>query len=86
MIQFFQSAPWHQVSDFLAEGNPPLAIRILLLNTLFLIIFAYRRARGLPSMREKTALRVQGFLIAANTLILFELEIKSYLLYLDRII
>ncbi len=86
MIQFFQSAPWHQVSDFLAEGNPPLAIRILLLNTLFLIIFAYRRARGLPSMREKTALRVQGFLIAANTLILFEPEIKSYLLYLDRII
>jgi hypothetical protein len=86
VIEFFQSAPWHQLVDFLADGHPPLVVRILLLNTLFLVIFAYRRARGIPYMREKTAFRVQSFLIAANALILFEPEIRSYLKYLDRLI
>lgn len=85
MIDFFQNAPWHHAYDFLGNGHPPLAIRILILNTLFLMVFAFRRARGYPSMREKTALRVQVFLIAANALILFEPEIKSYLMYLDRL-
>jgi hypothetical protein len=86
VIEFFQNVPWHQVGDFLANGNPPLVIRILILNTLFFVIFAYRRARGVPAMREKTAFRVQTFLIAANALILFEPEIETTLSYFHRLI
>lgn len=86
MIEFFQNVPWHQLTDFFANGNPPLAIRILILNTLFLMIFAYRRARGIPTMRDKTAMWAQGFLIAANALILFQPEIQAGLQYIDRLI
>ena len=86
MIEFFQNAPWHHLHDFLANGNPPLVVRLLILNTIFFALFAYRRARGLPVMNAKAALRVQSFLIAANALLLFEPEIRSGLKYIDRFI
>ena len=86
MFKLFENAPWHQVYDFLADGNPPLVVRILVLNTMFFILFAYRRARGIPAMREATAIKVQGFLIAANALILFEPEIEATLNYIHRLI
>lgn len=86
MIDFFQDAPWDDIYEFFANGNPPLAIRILILNTIFLMVYAFRRARGVKVMGQTTALRVQAFLIAANALILFEPEIMSGLRYVDRFI
>lgn len=86
MIEFFQNAPWHNIYNFFANGSPSLAVRLLILNTMFFILYAYRRARGVPTMPQKTAVRVQGFLIAANALILFEPEIRAGLQYIDRFI
>ena len=86
MIEFFQGAPWHQLTDFLAAGDPPMITRILIVNTIFFVLFAYRRARGVPSMREKTAIRVQVLLLAANALVLFQHEIENYIDYIGRLI
>jgi len=72
--------------NFFADGNPPLVVRVLILNTIFLMVFAFRRARGVTIMGQKTALKVQVFLIAANALILFQPEIVAGLRYIDRII
>ncbi|MBC8038865.1 MAG: hypothetical protein H7X89_16800 [Rhizobiales bacterium] len=86
MFDFLLNAPWHHIYNFFADGNPPLAIRLLILNTMFFILFAYRRARGIPTMNAKAAVRVQSFLIAANALILFEPEIRAGLHHIDRLI
>lgn len=86
MIEFFQNAPWHHLYDYFADGNPPLAVRVLILNTIFLLVYMFRRARGVPMMGQKTALKVQVFLVAANALILFEPEIMAGMRYIDRFI
>lgn len=85
-MDFIQNAPWHHIQDFFADGHPPLLVRLLILNTIFFAIFAYRRARGAPTMNAKAAFRVQSFLIAANGLLLFEPEIRNGLRYIDRLI
>jgi len=86
VIEFFQNAPWHHLYNFFADGNPPLVVRVLILNTIFLLVYIFRRARGVSMMGQKTALQVQVFLIAANALMLFEPEIMSGLRYIDRFI
>ncbi len=86
LIELVQDAPWHHIYDFFANGNPPLAVRLLILNTIFFILFAYRRARGIPTMNPKSAMRVQTILIAANALLLFEPEIRDGIYYIDRLI
>ncbi len=79
MIELIKNTHWEQIYIFLADGEPPMIARILAVNTLFFILFAYRRARGIPAMREKIAVRVQGLLVAANVLILFQNEITSFI-------
>jgi len=86
VIEFIQNAPWHHIQDFFSNGNPPLLVRLLILNTIFFAIYAYRRARGAPTMNDKAAIRVQSLLIAANGLLLFEPEIRNGLKYIDRLI
>lgn len=56
-----------------------MILRILMVNTVFFMLFAYRRARGIPTMRQRTAIKVQSMLIVANALILFQNEIQSTL-------
>jgi hypothetical protein len=79
MINLIEHARWDQLYNALAGGEPPMIARILILNTLFFILFAIRRSRGVHSMRRDTAIRVQGLLIAANGLILFQDQILSYM-------
>ena len=79
MIELIKNTGWDQIYNFLADGEPPMIARILAINTLFFILFAFRRARGIPAMREKIAVRVQGLLVAANVLILFQNEITSFI-------
>ena len=54
-----------------------MVARIMALNTVFFILFAIRRARGVRAMREWTAIKVQGLLILANSLILFQEHIQG---------
>lgn len=74
-----ERAPWIDIYDFFASGQPPIAVRLLAFNTVFFILFAIRRARGAAAMRHSTAIRIQVLLIVANFLILFQDQIEGSL-------
>jgi hypothetical protein len=67
----FYAARWDELYRFFAAGNPPLALQLLLINTVFLIFFMIRRWRGKMRMRSQTAYVIQGLLIAANATLMF---------------
>lgn len=79
MLHAILNAPWNQIYDVLADGNPPMALRILAVNTVFFILFVVRRARGIASMPQKTAITVQSLLVFSNMLILFQDEVQHFL-------
>ena len=56
---------------FLVSGEPPLILRLLAINTIFLVIYVIRRARQEERMKEHSVYIVQAFLIAANVFVMF---------------
>lgn len=79
MIELVRNARWDQLYALLADGEPPMIARILALNTVFFILFAIRRTRGVPAMRRQTAIQVQSLLVLANWLVLFQNEIQDFM-------
>jgi hypothetical protein len=69
--ELFYAAPWGQLYQFFTAGEPPLALRLLLINTVFLVFFVVRRARSRSPMGSQTTNVTQGLLIAANVLLMF---------------
>ncbi len=78
MLELFRRARWDQAYDFLASGDPPIMFRLLAINTLFLILFVMRRIRSPHRMREGAVMQVQGLLIGANCLILFQNDVQRH--------
>ena len=79
MFELFSRARWDQGYEFLASGEPPMIFRLLAINTIFVILYVIRKAKAQNRMRETTVLQVQGLLILANCLILFQRDIQNYL-------
>jgi hypothetical protein len=79
MFDLLERTQWDQIYGVLTAGDPPMAYRLLALNTLFFVLFLIRRMRGAPSMRKEVAIRVQGLLIAANSLLLFQEQVIWFL-------
>ncbi len=71
MADQFLHAPWNDIYVFFTKGHPPLALQILLLNTVVLALFMARRMRGARAVRSETSIAIQCFLIFANALIMF---------------
>jgi hypothetical protein len=67
----FRLADWGEIYAFFAQGSPPLAIQILIINTIFFMLWIVRRMRGAPALRRETSMIVQAILILANMFILF---------------
>jgi len=65
-------ADWDELYAFLAQGSPPLAVQILVINTIFVMLWIIRRMRGAPALRRETSIAVQAILIIANLAILFQ--------------
>ena len=78
MLDLFFQAQWDELYAFFAEGQPPLAIQLLVVNTIFFVVFIMRRARGARSLRAQTATTVQGLLIFANAVVLFQDYVWQY--------
>jgi hypothetical protein len=72
MIDLFQRANWSEIYFFFARGNPPLAVVLLALNTVFFIYWIVRRMRGARAMRSETAIIVQALLLGSNLVIMFK--------------
>jgi hypothetical protein len=64
-------ARWQDLYLFLVSGEPPLILRLLAINTIFLVIYVIRRARQEERMKEQSVYIVQAFLIAANVFVMF---------------
>ncbi len=79
MNDLFLHARWGELYAFFSQGNPPLAFQILALNTIFFVLWILRRMRDAPALRAKTANIVQGLLIGANIMIIFQRDILSLL-------
>ena len=79
MSELFLLAQWDEIYAFFAKGDPPLAIQLLIVNTIFLIVMMIRRMRGAAPLRNDTFQIVQGLLIFANAAIVFQDQIKGYL-------
>ena len=71
-MDLFWAADWDGLYRSLAKGNPPLALQILALNTIFLVIFIVRRATAKNRMRSSTVEIIQLFLLVANIAIVFQ--------------
>jgi hypothetical protein len=71
-MDLFWAADWDGLYRSLAKGNPPLALQILALNTIFLVIFIIRRTTSKNRMRNSTVEIIQLFLLVANIAILFQ--------------
>jgi hypothetical protein len=83
MFELFSRARWDQAHDFLQSGDPPMMLRILGINTIFVIIYIIRRARSPHRLNQSTVFQVQALLLLANFLILFQRDIQRLL---DRFI
>jgi hypothetical protein len=74
----FQHADWDGLYRFFASGNPPLALQLLALNTVFFVLYLFHNARAKHPMRRSSAQAVQGLLIAANVAVLFRQEALNW--------
>lgn len=83
MIDQIVNAPWWQLTEFFTKGEPPLIGQLMLVNTIFLIVLIIRRAKGLQTMRTEAVIQVQGLVILANAMVLFQEQIIKGL---DRLI
>jgi hypothetical protein len=75
MLDLIERANWSEFYYFFAKGNPPLALLLLGVNTLFFILWILRRLRGAHSLRKETAIIVQALLIGANVAIMFREDV-----------
>lgn len=79
MLELFRRAQWSQAYDFLSTGDPPMVFKLLAINTIFVVFYVIRKVKTQSSLRESTVLQVQGLLIAANCMILFQHDIQNFL-------
>lgn len=73
-IENFKNARWSELFAFFAQGNPPLGLQLLVLNTIFLGFVVFRRATAKHQMRKSTAYMIQAVLIASNLMFMFQKE------------
>ena len=68
-------ARWDELYNFFADGYPPLIVKLLVINTIFLMFYVFRRATAKHRLRPTTAYAVQGLLIATNALAMFQNDV-----------
>ena len=71
-MNYFWSADWDGLYRILAKGNPPLALQLLAVNTLFLVFYIVRQATAKHRMRNQTVEVIQLFLLVANLGVVFQ--------------
>jgi hypothetical protein len=69
-IENFKNARWQDLYGFFAAGSPPMMVKLLIINTIFLVIFVFKKSRG-GNSNYQASYAVQALLIAANCLIMF---------------
>ena len=80
MLEYlYYLAKWGQTVGFLTAGSPPMYVRLIALNALFLGLYAIRKAAGAQPMSAGATLFVQMGVLAANLLVLFQPEAETFI-------
>jgi hypothetical protein len=61
---------WNEAYRVLATGSPSVMVQLLLFNTIMMILWSMRRARGVWAIRKETAIAIQTILLLGNIAIL----------------
>jgi hypothetical protein len=61
---------WNEAYRVLAIGSPSVMVQLLLFNTIMMILWSMRRARGVWAIRKETAIVIQIILLLGNVAIL----------------
>ena len=56
-----------------------MIFKLLAINTIFVVFYVIRKVKTNMTLRESTVLQVQGLLLVANCLILFQRDIQNFL-------
>ncbi len=84
MLDYMNQAHLGQIYALLISGSPPLYVRLMALNALFLGIYAVRKASGAQPMLPGAALFVQLGVLGANLLVMYQPQVEAFLLNLSR--
>ena len=79
MLEYLYLSQWDQTFGFLTAGSPPMFVRLMALNALFLGLFAIRKAAGAQPMSAGASFFVQLAVLAANLLVLFQAEAEIFI-------
>ena len=79
MLDFLDRVNWDQTYAFLVSGRPPIFVRLMLLNAVFMAIYGVRKAAGANPMPIALALFLQLLVLAANLVVLYQMEVLDYL-------
>jgi hypothetical protein len=85
-LDLFFNAPWDDFYLFLTMGSPSLLLILLGLNTVFVLMFATRKAWHSPRLRPATLYWAQAFMVAANGFVIFQKDIIHYVMMARGII
>ena len=66
MLEYLYLARWDQAFGFWTSGNPPIYVRLLALNTVFLALYAVRKAPVGSAMSPGMSLFAQLVVLGAN--------------------
>jgi hypothetical protein len=77
-VDLITSARWGDLYGFFTAGYPPLIVKLLVINTIFLVLFVFRQARAKHRMRSTTAYMVQALLIIANGVVMFQTDFGGF--------
>jgi hypothetical protein len=72
---FIRNARWNEFYVFLTNGDPPLILILLLLNTVFFVIYVMRKTMRNTRLRSATVYFLQSFMVAANAAVIFQKEL-----------
>jgi hypothetical protein len=61
---------WNEAYRVLATGSPSVMVQLLFFNTVMMILWSMRRARGVWAIRKETAIVIQIILLLGNIAIL----------------
>ena len=79
MLEDLYREQWDNAFGFLASGSPPIYVRLMGLNALFLGLYAIRKAAGAGPMSAGMSLFVQLAVLGANLMVLYQPEVEAVL-------
>lgn len=75
-IENFKNARWQDIYTFFVAGSPPLMVKLLIINTIFLVLFVYKKTRS-GQQTYHTSYAVQALLISANCFVMLQPRLLS---------